>query len=784
MKDMKNKYKHELDNMPQVEEDEDVTASMSRSSSLKAKMVGFSGVFEDVKKYLMEEEVMNHMYTLFGMPGSGKTTLAEKFFEDPDVLRWFDHRVWVTVGRKYELNEIRRHILAQLDLHIDEIIPQGGDDKEHKHFNRVLRWFDNKKIRKCLRGGKKYLFVLDNVWDAEVIDFFSTLLPAENKGQIRILLTTNQEKVADKTRLEKKRYADRDLLHFMEPLTEKESEDLLRMKVFGEEVEDFPPRLEKAAKKIAKNCKGLPLMIVTVADLLSSAKKNDDLEFWNEVAENRNSDLMMAAHNQIAKVLFPVYDCFPQSFKMFYLYMAAFPQDSEILTSKLINMLSAEGFLKPNTLHNFFDWSSETISTIPSVIVFFFIKKTINYKAIKTLRLNSSWCYLFNKESCKDKFLLLLNSGCLGALEQCLIGQRRLCLHANFVLNFKEVYSSVKCNCAPTVRSLLCFGPYHPYSMPLDVGFKLLRVLDALKVRFYTFPVEIIELVLLQYLALTYNGELPISISKLFNLQFLIIHPHVSIKSRGAPSYVPVQVWDMQELKHIEILGRDLPNPAHGASLQKLSTLIGVSIRSCSREVLEGLPYIKKLEIQIQLIHSGDEDLNFDYIWKLKNLEKLKCSSIVYPEVKDECVTPQKPISTFPSSLRKLHLSGLGYPWEYMKAIGEIPNLQVLKLRCYAFKGPRWETESNSFLNLEYLVIEDTDLVQWKPRHGSFPNLRKLRMKHCYQLQEFGWLHEGSGWIELVDCNPLAFTCAKQFRPTRMYCVLEVFASFDGEELN
>ncbi|KAH6761497.1 hypothetical protein C2S52_018930 [Perilla frutescens var. hirtella] len=769
VKDMKNKYIHELDNMPQVEEDDESdVVSSSRSSSLgemKGKIVGFSGVFEYVKSNLLKEGAHKALYSLIGMPGSGKTTLAENVFQDPEVSRWFDHRVWVTVGRKYEENEITRHILGQLDPHIDEI-PQGDDE--------IREVYERKLV------GKRCLIVLDNIWDEEVIEYFDALMPDD--AAIRILLTTNLDKVGDYSLTGGD--SDRDI---MEPLNEKESEDLLRMKVFGEEVEDFPPRLEEAAKKIAKNCEGLPLMIVTVADLISKANKNDDLEFWNEVAQNRNSAVMMEARDQISKVLFPVYDCFPQSSKMVYLYMAAFPHDSEIRTSKLINMLTAEGFLKQQELEIIDSYMA--FERVLSFTVVIDQQKSV-YRmldAIKTYRINSSWCHLFNKQSCKDRFLLLLNSGCVDALEQCMEGQRRLCLHANFVLNFKEVYNSVKCYCASTVRSLLCFGPYHPYSMPLGVGFKLLKVLDALKVRFYTFPVEILELVLLQYLALTYNGELPTSISKLFNLRFLIIHPHVSIKYWGVPSYVPVQIWDMQELEHIEISGRDLPNPdQHDASLKKLSTLLGVSIHSCNREVLERLPNIRKLGIQIELTHSGDDDLNFDYIWKLKNLEVLKWSSIDKPEVKYGCVvTPQKPIvSLFPSRLWKLYLSGLGYPWKYMEAIGEIPNLEVLKLRCYAFKGPKWETKLNSFLDLKYLVIEDADLVQWKPRRGSFPKLEKLKMKHCYKLQEFIWPYDARGGsIELVDCNPLAVICAKQLKPTDDLHKLQVFASFEGKEL-
>lgn len=67
-----------------------------------------------------------------------------------------------------------------------------------------------------------------------------------------------------------------------------------------------------------------------------------------------------------------------------------------------------------------------------------------------------------------------------------------------------------------------------------------------------------------------------------------------------------------------------------------------------------------------------------------------------------------------PHGLKKLHLSGMGFPWEYMvDAIASLPSLEVLKLRCYAFRGLKCEIHERSFLKLEYLAIEDSDLVAW-----------------------------------------------------------------------
>ena len=180
--------------------------------------------------------------------------------------------------------------------------------------------------------------------------------------------------------------------------------------------------------------------------------------------------------------------------------------------------------------------------------------------------------------------------------------QRRLCAHSNTLFTFKEVHDSIKSTCTSIVRSLLCLGPFHQYPVPIHVmDFKLLRVLDALEVRFYHIPLDIMKLLCLYYLALTCNGELPITISNLFHLQSLIIHPHIHIIKRGAPLYVPVEIWDMQELHHINIRGRDLPTPKSDATLDKLSCLFGVSAKSCIRKNLKRIPNLGFLQIMMEL---------------------------------------------------------------------------------------------------------------------------------------------------------------------------------------
>ncbi|XP_057789225.1 putative late blight resistance protein homolog R1C-3 [Salvia miltiorrhiza] len=750
LKEMEEEYIHEVDNMPQ---DDDKDQSISSRTRTKSKMIGLSDQFQELKEDIIKS-VYFQLITLVGTAGVGKTALAQAVFEDPEVMSHFKHRAWVTVGRKSRFDEVSRAILAQM-FGITQ-----GDGELGAYLERLVR--------------KKCLIVLDDVWEKQITDSLMNSLPDIWKAYIHILVTTRDTNATSRS------CGSIMMVRF---LKEEESKELLCDKVFGEN--GCPFQLDKAVTKIAKNCEGLPLMIVTVADILSKSQITDT-RYWEDVAEMRNS-VFTDAYNEISKVLFPSYDYLPQYLKMPFLYMGVFPPDYDIPFSKLTNMLTTEGWFhntkKEQSLKDSVWHCLMEICENRNLVLF---SKRISYKTwwtYKTCRLHSSWRHVCRGEARKNNFYNVLKKLVEG-LEDGIKGQHCLCLENNLLFSINEFCNSMRLNCASSTRSLLFYGPYHQYPIPLGDDFKLLGKLDALNLRLFTFPTEILTLILLKYLALTCNGELPTTISKLFNLRILIIHQHNNIRICGAPSYVPIQIWDMKELEHIEILGKSLVAPYHFVSLKKLSTLVGVNASICTiLELYRKVPCIRKLGVQIELTPYDDHnDLMscFGCVSTLECLETLKCS-FINPVVKNDHAFPSS-LMIFPSGLKKLHLSGMSFPWEYMDVIGSLPSLEVLKLRAYAFRGSKWETQEKSFLKLEFLFIEDSDLVQWKPRSGSFPSLIYLRMEHCYKLEEFQWLSKLEfGEIELVNCNPVALTCAKQLQLYE-YTALEVTATSSFDE--
>ncbi|EYU34507.1 hypothetical protein MIMGU_mgv1a004969mg [Erythranthe guttata] len=498
-----------------------------------------------------------------------------------------------------------------------------------------------------------------------------------------------------------------------------------------------PNELEKAGKKIAENCEGLPLTIVKVAQILSESDKT--AEYWNEVGADKRHSVYVDAYDRMYKVLYPSYDYLSQELKPIFLYMGVFPQNYEIPRSKLAKIWDVEGFCVGHQSPAKLDELDSSSLIMLHEIGF--------RKRIKTCSLYSPFWHLCNKEATKSKFFHALNSLADGLAEERLESHRRLCIRNNSLFAIKDVYD--KMSSVSTVRSLLCTGPYHEYPVPVCFGFRLLRILDALTARFYEFPLEVVNLIQLLYLALTFEGKIPSSISRLWNLR------------------------------------SNLPHPRQESFLGNLYTVLDVGSQSCTRDVFERIPGLMKLGIRIEVGPADDVDEPFrcfDHISHLHNLQTLKCV-IVNPRIISKVVAP---LSIFPSSLKKLTLTGgFGYPWEEMSKISFLQNLTELKLRCYAFRGPKWKVRQHEFQKLRFLLIEDTDLVQWTfEDHRCFESLEILSVKHCYKLERIPMkFDERLLKIELVDCNPLALTKLKEDREKDKFCLsganLNIHSSLD-----
>ncbi|KAL5565318.1 hypothetical protein UlMin_028482 [Ulmus minor] len=125
---------------------------------------------------------------IVGIGGLGKTTLAQWIFDDEEVKKCFQPKAWVCVSESD---------VFDLKLLVQKIV-RSVDDKSPDQ-NLDLEQLQTQLRRRI--EGKKYLLVLDDVWNENSAEWdkLATLLQSGARGS-RLLITTRSETVATATR--------------------------------------------------------------------------------------------------------------------------------------------------------------------------------------------------------------------------------------------------------------------------------------------------------------------------------------------------------------------------------------------------------------------------------------------------------------------------------------------------------------------------------------------------------------------------------------------------------
>ncbi|KAL7099478.1 hypothetical protein ACP275_09G086600 [Erythranthe tilingii] len=426
-------------------------SSSSPFTTKQIVVVGLDDQLIEVMDKLTGQQSNLRIIPIVGMGGIGKTTLAINAYTNPLITEQFDIRAWVTISQTYNVREI-----------LVEILLCASKDKSREILSGMSEGEIGERVHKSLYG-RRYLIVLDDIWSVDVWDEVQLFFPNNGQGS-RVMITTRLSNIVFQL------IGSHGLV--MDLLDDDKSWDLLCGNIFRKE-EDCPVELEEIGKKIAKNCKGLPLSIVVIGGLL--AKSNPTRKNWEYISENLNSIVNLENNECCLKVLLLSYHHLPVHLKPCFLYMGVFPQDSNIRVSGLVKLWVSEGFLKPIRGKSLEVVSREYLDELSDRNLIR-VHRSGSNGGIKFCKIHDLVRELCLKEAKKEKFLYVRRPHDLNIPQGIINTQRRISIHQSTTHKEYLLVAPHALQSVPLARSL--FFKFKGV-LPLLDHCRLLRVLRA-----------------------------------------------------------------------------------------------------------------------------------------------------------------------------------------------------------------------------------------------------------------------------------------------------------------
>ncbi|TYI62153.1 hypothetical protein E1A91_D10G225800v1 [Gossypium mustelinum] len=268
---------------------------------------------------LKSDDERNFVIPIVGMGGIGKTTLAQLVYHDASIQHHFHPKAWACVSDHFDVLRITKEILQS-------ITSVSCNDND---LNIV-----QEKLQKEL-SGKKFLIVLDDVWNENYHDW--TILQSPFKTRIqgsKIIVTTRNHGVSSTMGALH--------AHSLELLSDDDCLSVFAQHALGARDFEGHPSLKEVAEKMVRKCNGLPLAAKTLGGLL---RTNVDLHAWEDILE---SEIWKLSKDQssIIPALQVSYHHLPLHLKRCFMYCAIIPKDCEFEKEEIILLWRAQGFLQ------------------------------------------------------------------------------------------------------------------------------------------------------------------------------------------------------------------------------------------------------------------------------------------------------------------------------------------------------------------------------------------------------------------------------------------------------
>ncbi|KAJ1266984.1 hypothetical protein BS78_07G021900 [Paspalum vaginatum] len=649
--------------------------------------------------------------SLVGMGGIGKTTLAKKVYNHPDVKKHFDRSSWVYVSNVMQLRGVLREMAKGLMRIPSAEAAALGEGQLQELLLSGLR-------------GMRFLLVLDDVWDKELWDVVKLVLPNNGSGS-RVLLTTRNIIVAESV------VDARNDVHRLQPMAFEDAYDLFCRKAFFLEDGVCPDNLRETAKDIVRKCVGLPLALVAAGSLMSRKKKSaTEWEcFLKSIQKDLSNDEM-----GVQKALLLSYKDLPHPLKPCFLLLSVIPHDSQISRKKLVRLWIAEGFVQEKE-----DEAPETTAEkyLTELISRSMVQVSIASSSgrVKACRVHDLLHDLAVSLSQNGDFstICLDNKGASTSA-------RRISLRTSHV----SLHKGHK----KRLRSVFMFSASAPVVLKSKIvakRFGLVRVLDLEGANVLILPEEIGGLLHLRYLGLrgTRLKKLPRTLQKLYHLQTLDIR-------KTWINAIEFEIKFLRNLRNLEMRqdGQCIDVPTGLTQLGKLQVLTGLQASAAAVHEIASLTELKKLYIED--LNHGDAEKLCSSVNNLKELSYLSIFS-------GDSIRPLDIATLEPSScLQKLHIAGSLHKlpgWfaqlhmltklrlsfskleeDPLSVLSQLPNLLFLQLNK-AYQGKVMRCCCPGFPSLKiFIMTELEELEEWAVDEGAMPCVVEVWIMLCENL--------------------------------------------------
>ncbi|XP_024004373.1 disease resistance protein At4g27190 isoform X1 [Eutrema salsugineum] len=487
----------------------------TRASEMLVKVVNF----------LRSDEVQK--IGVWGMGGVGKTTLVRelnnKLWKEA-ATQPFGMVIWATVSKEFELARVQKQIAERLDMEI-----KLGENEE-----KLAR-----RIFARLEKVSSFLLILDDVWKPIDLDQLGIPQTDGHKGS-KIVLTSRFLEVCQSIKT--------DMNFRVDCLCEEEAWELFCQNA-GEVTRS--DRIRPIAKKVSRECGGLPLAIITVGMAMRGKKM---VKLWKHALKELKSSVpyVKSIEEKIYQPLKLSYDLLEQKMKSCLLFCALFPEDYSIEVAELVKYWTAAGFIDEIQNHGYL--MNQGITLVENLRDSCLLEEGAHDDTVKMHDVVRDFA-IWVMSSSKDDSHALVMSGtglCEFPEEKFVPSIRRVSLMNN---KLKKLPNQVV-ECV-ALSALLLQGNFHLEELPdgFLLSFPALRILNLSGTRIKSLPNSLSKLHELRSLILRdcyYLEEVP-SLEGLTKILVLdLCATHIRESPRGLETLNSLRLLDLSRTHNLE----------------------------------------------------------------------------------------------------------------------------------------------------------------------------------------------------------------------------------------